>query len=225
MPARRSASRRCSRSGSIYVMTHDSIGLGEDGPTHQPIEQLMSLRAMPNLDVYRPADAVETAECWELALRRSGRALGARADPAESAAAPRRRRSTKISARSGAYRLRAAASAAARSCCSPPARRSSWRSHVAEALEAQGIGADVVSMPCWERFDAQDAAYRADILPRRRAARLDRGRRDPRLGALYRPRRPRHRPRPLRRLGARPTTSSSTSASPSKRSCPRFWKG
>ena len=50
-------------------MTHDSIGLGEDGPTHQPIEQVMSLRAMPNLDVYRPADAVETAECWELALR------------------------------------------------------------------------------------------------------------------------------------------------------------
>ena len=53
----------------IYVMTHDSIGLGEDGPTHQPIEHLMSLRAMPNLDVYRPADAVETAECWALALR------------------------------------------------------------------------------------------------------------------------------------------------------------
>ena len=53
----------------IYVMTHDSIGLGEDGPTHQPVEHLMSLRAMPNLDVYRPADAVETAECWELALR------------------------------------------------------------------------------------------------------------------------------------------------------------
>src|SRR5687768_6650220 len=56
----------------VYVLTHDSIGLGEDGPTHQPIEQLMGLRAIPNLDVYRPADAVETAECWELALRRTG---------------------------------------------------------------------------------------------------------------------------------------------------------
>ena len=55
----------------VYVMTHDSIGLGEDGPTHQPVEHLMSLRAMPNLDVYRPADAVETAECWALALRRA----------------------------------------------------------------------------------------------------------------------------------------------------------
>ena len=55
----------------VYVMTHDSIGLGEDGPTHQPVEHLAGLRAMPNLDVYRPADAVETAECWELALRRT----------------------------------------------------------------------------------------------------------------------------------------------------------
>ena len=52
----------------VYVMTHDSIGLGEDGPTHQPVEQLAALRAMPNLNVFRPADAVEMAECWELAL-------------------------------------------------------------------------------------------------------------------------------------------------------------
>ena len=72
---------------TIHVMTHDSIGLGEDGPTHQPIEQLAGLRAIPNLDVYRPADAVETAECWELALRRHGRPVAARADAAESAAA------------------------------------------------------------------------------------------------------------------------------------------
>ena len=56
------------RSGSIYVMTHDSIGLGEDGPTHQPVEHLAMLRATPNLNVFRPADTVETAECWELAL-------------------------------------------------------------------------------------------------------------------------------------------------------------
>src|SRR5436305_3083676 len=56
----------------IYVMTHDSIGLGEDGPTHQPIEHLQSLRGMPQIDVYRPADAVETAECWALALQSEG---------------------------------------------------------------------------------------------------------------------------------------------------------
>ena len=69
----------------IYVMTHDSIGLGEDGPTHQPIEHLQSLRAMPQLDVYRPADAVETAECWALALPSDG-PVDPRAHPPESAA-------------------------------------------------------------------------------------------------------------------------------------------
>ena len=69
----------------IYVMTHDSIGLGEDGPTHQPIEHLQSLRAMPQLEVYRPADAVETAECWALALQSDG-PIDPRAHPAESAA-------------------------------------------------------------------------------------------------------------------------------------------
>ena len=69
----------------IYVMTHDSIGLGEDGPTHQPIEHLQSLRAMPQLDVYRPADAVETAECWALALESEGPSHP-RPDAPESAA-------------------------------------------------------------------------------------------------------------------------------------------
>ena len=64
----RSGSRRSWGCASIYVLTHDSIGLGEDGPTHQPVEHLASLRAMPNLNVFRPADAIETAECWELAL-------------------------------------------------------------------------------------------------------------------------------------------------------------
>ena len=65
----------------IYVMSHDSIGLGEDGPTHQPVEHLASLRAIPGLQVFRPADAIETAECWELALKRKDRPSGARADP------------------------------------------------------------------------------------------------------------------------------------------------
>ena len=71
----------------IYVMTHDSIGLGEDGPTHQPVEHLAALRAIPNLHVFRPCDAVETVECWELALRRPRDAERARADPPEPAAA------------------------------------------------------------------------------------------------------------------------------------------
>ena len=75
----------------IYVLTHDSIGLGEDGPTHQPVEHLAMLRAMPNLHVFRPCDAVETAECWELALGSKDDALGAGAVAAEPADAARPR--------------------------------------------------------------------------------------------------------------------------------------
>ena len=98
----------------VYVMTHDLIGLGEDGPTHQPVEHLMSLRAMPNLDVFRPADAVETAECWELALRRPDGPSRARADPAEPAAAAHRaapRQSLRLAAPTG---------------CAPRRRRAAW---------------------------------------------------------------------------------------------------
>ncbi len=72
----------------IYVMTHDSIGLGEDGPTHQPVEHLAALRAMPNLNVFRPADSVECAECWEIALLDQGDAIDPGADPPGRAAAP-----------------------------------------------------------------------------------------------------------------------------------------
>ena len=70
----------------VYVMTHDSIGLGEDGPTHQPVEHLAALRAMPKMRVFRPADAIETAECWQLALERTDGPSTARADPPEPAA-------------------------------------------------------------------------------------------------------------------------------------------
>ena len=85
-----SASRRLMGIPVVYVMTHDSIGLGEDGPTHQPVEHLASLRAMPNMRVFRPADAIETAECWQLALERTRRPEPARADAAEPAAGPQR---------------------------------------------------------------------------------------------------------------------------------------
>ena len=145
----------------VYVMTHDSLGVGEDGPTHQPIEHVMSLRAIPNLLVFRPADAIETAECWALALKQADRpsvlALTRQNLP------PLRTEAEMKSAR-GAYRLKAA----------EPARQVvlvatgsevSLAADVAAALEARGIGADVVSMPCAELFDEQDAAYRADLLP------------------------------------------------------------
>jgi len=146
----------------IYVMTHDSIGLGEDGPTHQPIEQLAGLRAIPNLDVYRPADAVETAECWELALTDAG-GPSVLALTRQNLPQLRTEAAENLSAR-GAYRIRTA-SAPRRVVLIATGSEVAVAAAAAEALEGQGIGADVVSMPCWTRFDAQDAAWRADILP------------------------------------------------------------
>jgi transketolase len=143
-------------------MTHDSIGLGEDGPTHQPVEHLTSLRLMPNLAVYRPADAVETAECWALALeRRDGPSLLALTR--QNLPQLRRERTENLCAR-GAYRLRSAA-AARKVVLIATGSEVEVAVATAEALEGQGIGTDVVSMPCWSLFDSQDEAYRADLLP------------------------------------------------------------
>jgi transketolase len=146
----------------IYVMTHDSIGLGEDGPTHQPIEHLQSLRAMPQIHVYRPADVVETAECWALALQSEGPSILAltrqnlrpvRIEPAAE----------NLSAR-GAYRLKAAENAR-KVIFIATGSEVEIALDAAAQLEQQGIGADVVSMPCTERFAAQAPSYREDILP------------------------------------------------------------
>jgi len=146
----------------VYVMTHDSIGLGEDGPTHQPVEHLMSLRVMPNLDVYRPCDAVETAECWALAVAKTnGPSLLALSR--EALPQVRTDASENLSAR-GAYRLRAA-SAERRVVLIATGSEVEIALAVADMLEADGIGADVVSMPCWSRFDAQPQAWRDEVLP------------------------------------------------------------
>ncbi|MEA3034747.1 MAG: transketolase [Sphingomonadales bacterium] len=147
---------------TIFVMTHDSIGLGEDGPTHQPVEQLAGLRAIPNLAVFRPADAVETAECWALALAR-GKGPSLLALTRQNLPQLRRERSENMSAR-GAYRLRPA-SAERRVVLIGTGSEVEVALAVADALEAQGIGADLVSMPCWSLFEAQGDAYRADLLP------------------------------------------------------------
>ncbi len=147
----------------VYVMTHDSIGLGEDGPTHQPIEHLQALRAMPNLLVMRPADAVETAECWAIALAQEDRptllALTRQNLP------PLRHDVTENLCLKGGYRLRAA-SAARNVVLVATGSEVSLAMEVAGRLEAAGHGADVVSMVSTELFDEQDEAYRADILPR-----------------------------------------------------------
>ena len=146
----------------IYVMTHDSIGLGEDGPTHQPVEHVMSLRLIPNLDVYRPCDVIETAECWALALE-SEDTPSLLALSRQNLPQLRTDISENWSAK-GAYRLRAA-NAARRVVLMATGSEVEIAIAVADRLEGQGIGADVVSMPCWERFEAQDDTYCADVLP------------------------------------------------------------
>ena len=151
-----------SRARVIYVMTHDSIGLGEDGPTHQPVEHLASLRAMPGLRVFRPADAVETAECWQLAIE-WGEGPSLLALTRQSLPALREDVEDNRSAR-GAYRL-VAAKAPRKVVLIATGSEVSLARDVGVALEAQGIGADVVSLPCWELLEAQDAAYRAELIP------------------------------------------------------------
>ena len=145
----------------VYVLTHDSIGLGEDGPTHQPVEHVMSLRMIPNLNVFRPADIIETAECWDLALKDATR-------PSVLALTrqnlPQLRSSGGNLSAKGGYRLKPA-EAARKVVLLATGSEVELAANVAKALEEKGVGADVVSMPSWELFDAQDAAYRADILP------------------------------------------------------------
>ena len=155
----------------VYVLTHDSIGLGEDGPTHQPIEHFMALRAIPNCTFIRPADAVETAGAWVaalenttgptlLALSRQGLPV-VNPDTADVVAKVRK----------GAYVIRDTEG-------TPDAIIMATGSEVAISIEAAGILADkgikarVVSMPSWELFDAQDQAYRDEVLPPSVAARV-----------------------------------------------------
>jgi transketolase len=146
----------------IYVMTHDSIGLGEDGPTHQPVEQLAALRAMPNLNVFRPADSVECAECWELALQteatpsilaltRQGLPLFRTAHTNEN-----------LSAR-GAYVV-VEAKGGRDVTLIGTGSEVSIALDAAKKLQGEGVKAAVVSMPCVELFGAQSEAYQAEIL-------------------------------------------------------------
>ena len=147
----------------IYVMTHDSIGLGEDGPTHQPIEHLQSLRAMPNLLVMRPADAVETAECWEIALRQTNR-LTVLALSRQGLPQVRNSPDEVDCCARGAYRLKKAGNKR-RVILIATGSEVHLALECADRLEKDGVGADVVSMVCTELFDEQDAAYREDLLP------------------------------------------------------------
>ena len=146
----------------IHVMTHDSIGLGEDGPTHQPVEHVASLRAMPNMHVFRPADGVETAECWELALKN--------ADGPSTVALTRQKvksvRKTHVDenlSAKGAYVLSPAKADEKLVLIATGSEVEIAVAAQAE-LESKGIGARVVSMPCMELFEAQPASYQRETL-------------------------------------------------------------
>lgn len=146
---------------SIYVMTHDSIGLGEDGPTHQPIEHLQSLRAMPNMLTFRPCDAIETAECWALALKNSE---GPSTLALTRQGLPPIRHDVSVNhCEKGAYSVKPA-EAEKRVVLVATGSEVSLALDVAAELEAQGIGAEVISMPCTELFDAQASSYKTELL-------------------------------------------------------------
>jgi len=150
------------RARVVYVMTHDSIGLGEDGPTHQPVEHVMSLRMIPNLNVFRPCDAVETAECWALALS-TPHTPSLLALSRQNLPQVRTDVRENLSAK-GAYTLRTA-NAARRVVLIATGSEVAIAISVADRLEEHGVGADVVSLPSWELFAAQPAAYQAEVLP------------------------------------------------------------
>jgi len=151
-----------------YVWTHDSIGVGEDGPTHQPVEQLMSLRMVPNLTLIRPADANETVEAWRMAMACKTGPVGLVLtrqklpvlDPEKARGAAR-----------GAYVLEEA-SAAPRVILIGTGSEVHLALAARAALEAEGIPTRVVSMPCWEVFRAQPEAYRQEVLPAATRARV-----------------------------------------------------
>jgi transketolase len=148
----------------IFVMTHDSIGLGEDGPTHQPVEHLASLRAIPNLLVFRPADTVETVECWAEALKQKRPSIIALSRQALPTVRHKFERAS-LSALGGYLlaradgRRQATILATGSEVCIGLAAR--------DMLQKDGIGTAVVSLPCWELFDAQPEAYRRRVLGRK----------------------------------------------------------
>jgi transketolase len=148
----------------IHVLTHDSIGLGEDGPTHQPVEHLAALRAIPNLMVFRPADTVEAFECWQLALEAKTTPSALALSRQKTAAVRTTASDENLSAR-GAYELKAA-SGEAKATLFATGTEVPIALKAAETLEAQGTPTRVVSIPCFELFEKQDAAYQASVLGR-----------------------------------------------------------
>ncbi|AGI68408.1 transketolase TktA [Octadecabacter antarcticus 307] len=149
---------------TVYVMTHDSIGLGEDGPTHQPIEHLALLRATPNTNVFRPADTVEVAEAWELAFT-SKKTPSVLCLSRQGLPLVRTEHKTKNMTAQGAYVLADAVNGKRQAILMATGSEVSVAMDARAILEAEGIGTRVVSMPCWELFEEQDESIRKRVLP------------------------------------------------------------
>ena len=147
---------------TIFIMTHDSIGLGEDGPTHQPVEHVPALRTIPNLLVFRPADAVETAECWAIALKSKHRP-SVFALTRQNLATVRTEHTTENLSAKGGYIL-APADGERKVTIFATGSEVEIAVEARKALQAEGIGTTVVSMPSWELFEEQDEAYQDEVI-------------------------------------------------------------
>jgi transketolase len=158
--------------GVIYVLTHDSIGLGEDGPTHQPIEQLASARAVPGLSVFRPADANEVAETYRTILPRADRPAVIVLSRQNVPTLDRAGLGAAGGVAKGAYILKDAAGGTPDCILIGTGSEVMICLEAAEKLAAEGIRTRVVSMPSWDRFEEQDAAYRESVLPAAVTARV-----------------------------------------------------
>ena len=142
----------------VYVFTHDSIGLGEDGPTHQPIEQLTSLRSIPNLNVFRPSDLIETFECWQLAIENKDKP-SVMALTRQGISLTRVKNLTKNEIRSGAYEILRTGES-----ITVTGSETSLAIDVGHKLATEGIYSKIISMPCHEIFDQQSEGYKNKIL-------------------------------------------------------------
>ena len=147
----------------IHVMTHDSIGLGEDGPTHQPVEHLAALRAIPNLHVFRPCDTVETIECWQLALE-SNDAPSVLALTRQNLPQLRKEYVTRNLCAGGAYEIAASIAGQTRVSIFASGSEVAIAVEAKKLLDAQGVLTRVVSVPCMELFAAQEPSERATII-------------------------------------------------------------
>jgi len=150
---------------SIFIFTHDSIGLGEDGPTHQPIEQLVSLRAIPHMRVIRPCDANETAEAWRVIMGFNDRPVCLVLSRQKLPVLDRNKYGSAKGVAKGAYVLADAEGGKPQAIVIATGSEVQLALKARETLARAGIRVRVVSMPSWELFDAQPAAYRESVLP------------------------------------------------------------